>query len=132
MAFNRDKNSYKTKLTESSREYSPKERVKIKDVANLVQVKNIIEELGDLVIAPKDWAVVEVHNEKSKQNQDYTVFVIEDKSGDMYATSSESLVNAFMDIYEEMEGEDEEYEIRIFGIDSKNYSGQKFLTCTMV
>ena len=59
-------------------------------------------------------------------------YVIIDKNGDKYVTGSLSFWNSFMDIYTEMLGEDEEWSIKAYKLDSKNYKGKKFLTCSII
>ena len=72
-----------------------------------------------------------IHNEKS-DNVDYENYVIIDKNGDKYVTGSASFWSSFMDIYNEMQGEEEAWSIKAYKLDSKNYKGKKFLTCSII
>ena len=54
--------------------------------------------------------------------------VADQESLKKYLTSSQSFVSAFLDIWEEMANESEEYEIEIYKLPSKNYKGKSFLS----
>lgn len=114
-------------ITDASRELTSREKIKLKDFTNAVALDSID---GHLVIAPEMWAVIDVHNEHSKQEKDYKKYVIMDKAGVKYVTGSESFFSSFIDIYSDMC--EEEFEIDIYKMPSKNYSGKSFITCSLV
>ena len=60
-------------------------------------------------------------------------YVIVTKDGTKYVTGSNSFITAFEDIEDEMAdaGEDE-YEIEVYRMESKNYKGKQFITCSIV
>lgn len=118
------------KIVETSRELSARERLMVKDTTNAISLDEATQN-SPLVIAPKDYAVVEVHNDHS-DNKDYTKYVIIDKDGNKYATGSSSFWEAFKNIYDEMKDCDEDYAIEIYRIESKNYKGKSFITCSIV
>lgn len=120
---------YSVEIKETSRELSAKERIALKDTSNAVKLDQACDEEA-LLITPKSYAVLAIHNEKS-DNKDYENYIIEDMCGTKYVTGSSSFWNAFISIYEEMEGEDEEWSITAYKLDSKNYKGKKFLTCSI-
>lgn len=70
-------------------------------------------------------SLVDVHNEKAKDDKDYTVCVIE--SGEKtYRTSSQSFIEAIQDIDRELLDSGEsisDYTLRCFKIKSKNNTG---------
>lgn len=121
---------YKTEIVESSKELTGKQKLIFKDLSNAVKLDSATEE-QPLVITPVDYAVIAVHNEKS-ENPDYNNYVIVDKNGTKYVTGSPSFWQAFTDIWSAMADEDEEYQIEVYKLDSKNYKGKQFLTCSII
>ena len=122
---------YKTEIVESSRELHGKEKLIFKDLSNAVKLDAVASADSPLVITPVDYAIIDVHNEKS-ENPDYKNYVIVDSEGNKYVTGSPSFWQAFTDIWTAMADEDEEYSIEIYKMDSKNYKGKQFLTCSIV
>ena len=121
---------FEAKIREASKELSAKERVKFKDTTNAIQLDDATKESG-LVIAPDFYIILDIHNEHS-EDKDYVKYVIVDKSGNKFVTGSESFFSAFKSIVDEMNGTDEEYEIEVYRLPSKNYKGKEFLTCSIV
>lgn len=121
---------YSVSIKETSKQLSAKERIMFKDTTT---AKKIDEESqnGDFIITPSFYGILEVHNEKS-ENVDYENYVIVDESGEKYVTGSASFWSSFMDIAKEMEGETEEWAIKVFRVPSKNYKGKDFLTCSII
>ncbi len=121
---------YSVSIKETSKQLSAKERIMFKDTTS---AKKIDEESqnGDFIIAPSFYGILEVHNEKS-DNVDYENYVIVDESGEKYVTGSASFWSSFMDIAKEMEGETEEWAVKVFRVPSKNYKGKDFLTCSII
>lgn len=122
--------NYTVAITECSRELSAKERIAMKDTSNATKL-DVACEGQTLRIVPKDYAVLTVHNEKS-DSVDYKNYIIMDENGEKYCTGSDSFWNAFKSIYDEMKDETEAWAIDIYKLDSKNYKGKKFLTCSIV
>lgn len=120
---------YSVEIKETSRELTAKQRIALKDTSDAIKLDIACDE--DTVIEPVDYAVLSIHNEKS-DNVDYENYVIIDKNGDKYVTGSASFWNSFMDIYNEMQGEEEAWSIKAYKLDSKNYKGKKFLTCSII
>ena len=85
---------------------------------------------GELVIDPAFWAVLEVHNEKS-QDKDYRNYIIADKNGLKFRTGSESFWTAFISIWEELKDEDD-WQVKVYRLPSRNRQGKDFLTCSLV
>ena len=120
---------YSVKIKESSMELTAKQRIAIKDTTSCIKLDEATQ-VEDIIIDPMAWAILEVHNEKS-DNVDYENYIIIDQSGQKYVTGSQSFWTSFMDIYEEMEDEEEDWCIRVYRVDSKNYKGKQFLTCSI-
>ena len=122
---------YSVKIVDTSiSQMSGREKIKYSSLTDTISIKDVVKENGSFIITPVDYVALEVHNENSK-NKDYEVYLIIDKSGDIYSTSSRSLYSTFHDIFSDMLGEDEEYQIKIFSKASKN-NENPFLTCSIL
>lgn len=122
---------YSVKIVNTTKELSPKERVSIKDLSDAKPLADLKED--DTLIINVDYsAELAIHNEQA-ENKDYNVFIVVDKEGTKYYTSSESFMSAYSNIADEMaDYPDEEYSIKVFTKPSKNYKGKVFLTCTII
>lgn len=127
--------NYSAKITESSRELTPKERVMFKDLANAQNLNEFAKESiasgSKPVITVKDYAIVSVHNEAS-EDKDYLNYLLIDNEGNKYYTGSVSFWNKFMDIYKEMSTVDEDWAIELSLVPSRKYAGKEALTCSLV
>lgn len=125
--------NYATYITESSKELSTREKIKLKDLTSAIAIDKVVEPEKPLVIAPDFYAYLSIHNEKlSESEQDYKTMVIVDKSGTKYYTGSNSAISSFVDIFDEMIDTAEPFEIEFYKKESKNYSGKHFITCSLV
>lgn len=125
--------NYTTTITESSKELSVREKIKLKDLTSAIAIDKVVEPEKPLVIAPDFYAYLNIHNEKLPENeQDYKTLVIVDKSGTKYYTGSDSAISSFVDIFDEMIDTAEPFEIECYKKESKNYSGKHFITCSLV
>lgn len=122
---------YEVKVAECSKKLNGKERVAIKDITNAVKLDSAINPDERLEIIPDYTATLEVHNENA-ENKDYRIFVIVAKDGTKYITSSNSFISSYNGIAEEMEKEEEEWGIEAYKIESKNFKGRYFLTCSII
>ena len=77
------------------------------------------------------WAILNIHNDKAEP-QDYENYILMDMNGEKYVTGSQSFWNSFMEIYEEMAQEDEDWGVKVYRMPSKNYAGRDFLTCAII
>lgn len=126
-------NDYSVVISEVSQELTAKERIMLKDTTNAIKLDELTQETDEkVIISPSIYAVLDIHNEKSEQNKDYKNFIIIDKTGKKYVTSSESFWNSFMDIANEMAGEKEEWSIEVYRVPSKNFKGKEFLNCSIM
>ena len=127
---------YSCKISNCSKALSVQERIKIKDLSNAIPLDSTVTDDTPVIITPDFFAVLEVHNERSK-DKDYKKYVIVDKAGNKYTTGSESFWSAFTDIAKEIaeaieNGEPiDEYSIEVYRLPSKNYAGKSFLTCSL-
>ena len=121
---------YSVEIKETSRELSAKERIALKDTSDAIKL-DVACDKEAVIITPTAYAVLGIHNEKS-DNKDYENYILQDVNGEKYVTGSASFWYSFMDIYMEMAGENEEWSIKAYKLDSKNYKGKKFLTCSII
>ena len=127
-----NKANYKAQVISATKELTGKERVALKNFADMVQLDDATkEEVGGVTIWVSWVAEVGVHNEKA-DNPDYTKYVYVDKDGTMYVSGSEPLYRQFCDIAEDMEAESEEWGIKVIRKKSTNYKDKDFLTCVIV
>ena len=123
--------NYKVSIMEVSRDCTARERIMLKDTTNAIKLDEAATVDAPLVITPDAYAVLAIHNEKS-DNVDYENYVVIDKRGNKYVTGSPSFWSSFMEIWEEMQGETEEWSIEVYKRDSKNYKGKQFITCSII
>lgn len=123
--------AYEVKVIETSKELTARERIMLKDTTNAIKLDEAVKGGDHLVITPVDYAVLAIHNEKS-DNIDYENYIIVDDTGNKYVTGSASFWKSFKDIYDEMRGETEPYQIEVYKVESKNYKGKMFLTCSII
>lgn len=121
---------YSTRIIEASKELSKKETVMLKDTSDCIKLDEALKD-GAITFKPSYYAVVEVHNEKS-DNKDYRVYVVADEEGNKYVTSSDSFFESFKDIYSVMHESDEDWLLKVYKLDSKNYTGRQFITCSII
>ena len=122
---------YTVKIKESSTELTPKERIMYKDTTIAVKIDEEVDTASYVDITPTGYVVLDIHNDKAKDKQDYTKYIIVDADGKRYTTGSPSFWESFMDIWSEL-GDTGDYVIRCYKRDSKNYQGKQFLTCSLI
>lgn len=125
--------NYKATINEGSKEFTVREKIKLKDLTTASAIDKVVEPEKSLVIEPDFYAWVDIHNEKLPEHeQDYKTLVIVDKGGAKYFTGSSSAITSFTDIFDEMEDTDEPFEVEFIKKESKNYNGKFFITCSLV
>lgn len=123
---------YKATVVSSSRELTTREKIKFKDFTDMTRLDEVVTEDESLLVDVDFYATVQVHNEKNDP-PDYDKYVIVDKNGTCYVTSSESLISSISDIEDELkDAGDENLQIKIFKRPSNNFKGKFFLTCSLV
>lgn len=120
---------YSVEIKEASVELSAKQRIALKDTTSALKLDEVTKS-NPIIIYPQMWAVLGIHNEKS-DNVDYENYILVDRDGTKYVTGSRSFWTSFMDIYNEMVNEDEEWGVKVFRVESKNYKGKEFITCSI-
>lgn len=123
--------SYTVEITEVSKDLSAKDRIKFKDLTNAHNLNSIIEEQGSVEISVDTYGSVKVHNDRS-DDKDYEQFIIIDTNGEKYYTGSQSFIESFYNLADELSEEGiDEFVITCYGVESKNYKGRKFLSCSL-
>lgn len=124
---------YEVNIVSATKELSPKEKIKLKDLSNSINLDNATQSEGKVVINYDYHVILEIHNEKSKDRKDYQNVVVVDKDGTKYNTGSESFLTTLEDITGEMLSAGEEnFSIEVYRKDSKNYKGKQFITCSVL
>lgn len=124
---------YSVKVRECSKQLTAKEKIAIKDFTNAVPFDSAITDDTPIIVNPDYYAILDVHNEHSQNDKDYTKYIVVDKSGTKYVTGSNSFFTSFIDIFTEMstEAPGEDYAIECYRRPSQNYKGKSFLTCSI-
>ena len=122
---------YTVKIQESSEELKGKQRIIMKDTSDALKLDEATEGGNSIIIKVEKWAILKVHNEKS-DDKEYENYIIVDSEGHKFVTGSQSFWSSFINIYEEMKDEDEEWAIKVYRLPSKNYKGKEFITCSVI
>lgn len=122
-------NGYSVSIKETSKNLTAKERIAIKDTTSAIKLDEATQ-VESVLIAPEMFAVLSIHNDKS-DNPDYENYIVVDKDGRKFVTGSQSFWTSFMDIWTEMENEDEDWSVLVYRHPSKNYKGKDFITCAI-
>ena len=124
---------YEVTVKEASKELSAKEKIRLKDLSNSINLDALTQQEGKVILDIAYYAIVGIHNEKSKERQDYDNIIIVDVGGNKYNTGSQSFITAFTDIIDELADAGEtECQIEVYRKESKNYKGKDFITCSIV
>lgn len=124
---------YRATVSASSRELTAREKLLFSDTSHMTRLDTAIDDNDNkLQFQPAEWVVLYVENEKADGDKEYYNYIILTEDGVIYYTGSQSFWNSFMEIYETMQGEDEDYEVVAYKVDSKNRQGQQFINCSIV
>ena len=123
-------NNYRVTIKETSDELSPIEKVKYKDTTDCVRLDLLLEQEKSVIIKPKKFVVLDIHNDKS-EDKDYPNYIIVDDTDTKYITGSATFFNTFINIYNELKDYQGDWNLKIYKVDSKNYKGKQFITCSV-
>lgn len=125
--------AYEVSIKESSKELTPKEKIRIKDLSNSINLDTLTQSEEKVVIDYDYHVILAIHNEKSKDRPDYENVVVVDTSGNKFNTGSNSFITALEEIIEEMQDAGEtDIQIEVYRKPSKNYKGKDFITCSII
>lgn len=122
---------FSAKIIETSKELTKKQEVMLKQLTDAIKLDKATSFEEDVIIDVDSYAVLSVHNDKA-EDPDYTTYVIIDKNGQKYTTGSPSFWSAFMEIFKDMAGSGEEWQLKVFKLPSRNREGKDFITCTII
>ena len=123
---------YSVKIISSSlTNLTAKQRVMLKDTTNAIKIDDCVTPEDPIVLDISDYVVLQINNVNS-DDKEYKQYMYITSDGLKYVSGSESLYTSFIDIYEEMKESNEEYQIKIYKMPSKNYSNKHFITCSIV
>lgn len=126
---------YSVEIKKSSRPLTAREEISFKDISNALALDTELADNNDrVIINPAAYIILSVHNEHSKNDKDYSKYLIIDNAGNKYVTGSESFFTSFINIFDTMneKAPGEEYSIEVYKKPSKNYQGKHFLTCSIL
>lgn len=128
--------NYSATISETSMELTARERIMFKDTQNAVSMLDLakdakVNDAKAVIENIKGYVILDIHNEKS-DDVDYKNYLIVDGNGDKYVTGSQSFMNSFMAIYEEMKNETDPWSIQLNLLPSKNYKDKEILTCSLI
>lgn len=128
--------NYSATISDTSMELTARERIMFKDTQNAVSLLDLAKDAKAndakaIVENIKGYVILDIHNEKS-DDVNYKNYLIVDGNGDKYVTGSQSFMNSFMDIFNEMKNETEPWSIQLNLLPSKNYKDKEILTCSLI
>ena len=127
------RSDYNVTIKETSQELSTKEKIRIKDLSNAINLDAATQEEDKILIDVDYYVILGIHNAKSEERPDYDNIVVVDKGGNKFYTGSTSFMEALIDILDELNDAGEtDCQIEVYRKESKNYKGKQFLTCSIV
>ena len=120
---------YEVKLIEASRELTARDKIRYKNFSAAVALDTlVVDDKESFSFTPIGYAIFEVHNERA-ENTDYSLYIIEDASGNLYKTGSLSFFGRFKDIFDEMtkESPDEQFSVSVIKRPSARFKGKYIL-----
>lgn len=127
--------NYSADVTSSLKELTARQRIAVKDFSSAEKLNDMITaDTPKIVIDVDNIIEVTVHNEQSKGNSDYKVYVIVATDGGKYRTGSETAYTSAMEIYKELEAANEldgGFTLEFYKVKSNNFDGD-FIKCNLV
>lgn len=103
------------------------------NLSSCADIGELTRDENSLVLNIGGYAVVAIHNERSKGEKDYDKLIIVTTDGRLFITGSPSCMETFRAIWDMMEGEDPEtWGVEFFQMASQNFKGKSFITCKVV
>lgn len=126
-----EKEGYSVQIIKVSKDIRAIEKIRLKDLSLSKKINEIVK-AESFVIEPDYYASLHIINENS-ENKEYDVFVIVDKEGQHYHTGSNSFMQSFIAIAEELDGEDDlRWGVECYSVPSKDPKNNNFLKCSVV
>lgn len=121
---------YEVKIRETSLELTKRESIRIKDLQNAHKLDELVTPESSFSFDFGGYAILDIHNDNSKDNTDYTNYLIFDRDGNKYYTASKSFWASIWAIITEMG--DDDFSVEVTKHESKNYKGKFFLTASIL
>lgn len=103
------------------------------NLSSCIDLGEVTRGEASLTINIAGYAVVDIHNERSKGEKDYKKLIIVSTDQQMFITGSPSCMETFIAIWDAMDGEDPEtWAVEFFQMPSQNFKGKSFITCKVV
>ena len=103
------------------------------NLSSCIDINEVTQGDNSLVLNVGGYAIVSVHNERSKGEKDYDKLIVISTDSKMFITGSPSCVETFRQIWEMMDGEDPSgWGVEFFQMPSQNFKGKSFITCKVV
>lgn len=103
------------------------------NLSSCIDIGEMTEGENTLVINVAGYALINIHNERSKGEKDYQKLIIVSTDQQMFITGSPSCIETFTAIWDAMDGEDPStWAIELFQMPSQNFKGKSFITCKVV
>lgn len=121
---------YTIKIVNASANLTARDRINLKDTNNAVSLDELTKAEDKPVLHITQWAELNVSNDEN--GKEYNKYVLAAADGTKYTTGSANFWKSFLSIASELaeEGEDE-VDIVIYRLPSKNFPGKEFITCSL-
>lgn len=124
--------NYSVTIADASTEFRGKALLKITDMAASASLNDVVTQEQALILKVADYAVVDIHNESAKGDKDYKQYILIDADSNTYRTGSAAFYRTFKEIWDAMSESDEDWELKVYKVPSKNYKGKDVILCTVV
>lgn len=124
-------NEYNVIIVESSMELSAREKIRVKDTSIHTRIEDVLKEHGECKICPKGYVILSITNSKVSDDP-YDNIVVIGEDDVLYRTGSNTFIQSFCGIFDEMKNEGERFEIGVITQPSKNYSGKSFMKAILL
>jgi len=126
--------NYTADVTSCLKDLTARQRIAVKDFSSADKLNEMITAENPKIVIDVDNIIeVTVHNEQSKGNSDYKVYVIVATDGKKFRTGSETAYISAMEIYKELEAADElsgGFTLEFYKVKSNNFDGD-FIKCNL-
>lgn len=124
--------NYSVTIAEASTEFRGKALLKVTDMMASAPLNDVVSAEQALILKVSDYAVVDIHNEAAKGDKDYKQYILIDADSNTYRTGSTAFYRTFKEIWDAMADSDEDWELKVYKVPSKNYKGKDVILCTVV
>ena len=120
----------KNTIIEASRELTGREKLLFLKTSAAQKIDEITEN-GPVTVKPVDYALISCSSD-NEADENYNKIVIVSDDGQYYTSGSSSFIESFLDIYNAMKDDPEDYLVEFSRQPSKNRPGKYFLACNIM